>query len=98
VRNWLRAHRNRLAGSAAAALFLVFCGWQWRALFAWPATFGTGGNMVAWIACGVLAFGWQHRQNLKLHDARMALAQEHHDEALALAREHHAAAMARTGK
>lgn len=54
--------------------------------------------MVAWIACGVLAFGWQHRQNLKLHDARMALAQEHHDEALALAREHHAAAMARTGK
>lgn len=47
-----------------------------------PGTWGTGGNMIAWVVCGILAFSWQHRQNLKLHRERLALARAQHQEAL----------------
>jgi type VI protein secretion system component VasK len=82
-------HRGGIA--LAAAALLAVCAWQWRVLFAWPATFGTGGNMVAWAVCGVIAFGWQHRQNLRLHQAREDAAQARHEEAMAKADAHHEA-------
>ena len=54
-------------------------------------TWGSGGNMVAWVICGVIAFTWQHRQNVRLHNLRMALAKAQHAEVLQQARNHHEA-------
>lgn len=62
---------------AAVPVLLLAVALHWRDLFG-PGTWGTGGNMVAWVICGVLAFGWQHRQNLKLHHAREAAAEARH--------------------
>ena len=52
-------------------------------------TWGTGGNLVAWIICGVLA-GLLLRAKLKAQDA---LAKLHHQQAADQRQEHHDAAM-----
>ena len=56
-----------------------------------PGTWGTGGNMVAWILCGALGGAWLHGKEQARHLARLKQADEHHAEAMALAREHHEA-------
>ena len=58
-------------------------------LFGWPGTWGTGGNLVAWVICGGAAAVWL-RAKLKAHHlAEMAQARKHHAELLAQAQEHH---------
>ena len=52
-------------------------------------TWGTGGNLVAWVLCGLLAGLWL-RARLR---AQTALAKLHHQQATAQRPEHHAAAM-----
>ena len=58
-----------------------------------PGTWGTGGNLVAWIICGVLAGLWL-RAKLK---AQTALARLHHQEKLDQAEAHHQAATEQAG-
>jgi hypothetical protein len=54
----------------------------WRDLFG-AGTWGTGGNMVAWVICGVLAGLWL-RAKMQAHTAlQMAQARRHHDEKMA---------------
>jgi len=60
-------------------------------LFGWPGTWGTGGNMVAWVICGTLGLGWLHAKEKARHLQRMAQAARHHQEQMALAAEHHQA-------
>lgn len=39
----------------------------WHALFGWPGSWGTAGNLVAWVVCGIpvhAASAWQHRRVL----------------------------------
>jgi len=55
-----------------------------------PGTWGTGGNLVAWILCGLLAGLWL-RAKLR---AQAALARLHHQQATDQRQEHHDAAMA----
>lgn len=85
-----------LAACLAAAPVAVLAVRRYFADLFGPGTWGTGGNMVAWVICGVIAFGWQHRQNLRLHRAREDAAQARHREAMAQARAHHEALEART--
>ncbi len=63
----------------------------WTDLFGWPGTFGAGGNMVAWVICGCIAFSWLHAKEKARHVAKMAQAARHHDEKMAQAAEHHEA-------
>jgi Na+/melibiose symporter-like transporter len=59
-----------------------------------PGTWGTGGNMVAWIICGLLAGLWL-RARMQAHLAvQMAQARRHHQEKMAQAEEHHQAQLA----
>ena len=60
-----------------------------RDLFGWPATWGTGGNMVAWAICGTLAFGWLHAKEKARHLAQMTLLREQHAKQMAQAQRHH---------
>ena len=93
--------RRRMA--AAAAVIVVVFGvltWRnWSTLFG-AGTWGAGGNMFAWVACGGLAFGWtwlrQHErhlqqlaQNARHHHERLEQADAHHEAQVALARKHH---------
>lgn len=32
-----------------------------------PSTWGAGGNMVAWVICGALGFGWLHGNEKARH-------------------------------
>lgn len=54
-----------------------------------PGTWGTGGNMVAWVICGAIGFGWLHAKEKARHLAKMAQAERHHTEQLAQATEQH---------
>lgn len=74
-----------IAGVAVAAAAVVFSLW-WPDLFG-PGTWGTGGNMVAWVICGGLAFANVRARDLAHHRERMDQADAHHKEAM----EHHAA-------
>jgi uncharacterized protein HemX len=49
-------------------------------LFGWPATWGTGGNMVAWVICGAIGGGWLHGKEQARHLQKMAQAARHHTE------------------
>jgi len=61
------------------------------ALFGWPAAWGTGGNLIAWVICGALG-GLLLRAKLQAHQvALMAQAARHHKELMAQAAEHHQA-------
>lgn len=80
-------NRNKVLTGLGIVALAAVCVWQWRPLFG-PGTWGSGGNMVAWVICGVLAFGWQNRQNLKLHHAREEAAQARHEEQMDLAKLH----------
>lgn len=55
-----------------------------------PGTWGTGGNLVAWVLCGALAAGWLHGK-LK---AQETLARLHHQEKMQQAADHHQEVMA----
>lgn len=59
------------------------------ALFGWPGTWGTGGNMVAWVICGCIGFSWLHGKEKARHLQKMAQAARHHQEQLAQAQAHH---------
>lgn len=54
-----------------------------------PATWGAGGNMLAWALCGGLAFAWLHAKEKARHLALKAQAERHHQELLAAAQAHH---------
>lgn len=54
-----------------------------------PGTWGTGGNMVAWVICGVIGLGWLHAKEKARHLARVKQADQHHAEAMAQAERHH---------
>jgi hypothetical protein len=54
-----------------------------------PGAWGTGGNMVAWVICGALGFGWLHSKEKARHLARMTQAARHQKELLDQAAEHH---------
>ena len=64
-----------------------------RTLFG-AGTWGAGGNLVAWVLCGGLGFGWLHAKEKARHLARKLQAQQHHQELLDQAQEHHEALMA----
>jgi hypothetical protein len=83
-------------------VLLVLTALFWRTLFG-PGTWGSGGNLVAWVICGGMAFGWtwllQHERHLQAltlavqhHKAQLAQAQAHHDQLMA-----HVTAMAADG-
>jgi hypothetical protein len=55
-----------------------------------PGTWGSGGNMVAWVICGCIGFGWLHAKEKARHIQRLAQAAAHHKELLAQADAHHA--------
>ena len=62
----------------------------WTVLFGWPGTWGAGGNMVAWVICGAISFGWLRAKLRAHHVAQMAQAARHHKEQMALAAAHQA--------
>ena len=89
-REWL------LAALAAAVAVVVVSTW-WNDLFG-AGTWGTGGNMVAWVICGGIAFANVRARDKaavllakKHHAERMYQADAHHQEALERADAHHAA-------
>lgn len=51
----------------------------WNALFG-AGTWGAGGNIVAWVLCGALAFGWLRAKMQAHHVALLAQAAKHHKE------------------
>jgi plasmid maintenance system killer protein len=61
-----------------------------RTLFG-PGTWGAGGNLVAWVLCGGLGFGWLHAKEQARHLARMLQAEQHHEALQAQAAAHHEA-------
>jgi hypothetical protein len=67
-------------------------------LFGWPGTWGTGGNLVAWVLCGTLGFGWLHAKQKARHIQLLAQSAQHHKDALALAEKQHQEAMAQAGR
>jgi hypothetical protein len=54
-----------------------------------PGTWGTGGNLVAWILCGVLAGLWLRARMKAHHLAQLALAARHHRDKTTQAQSHH---------
>lgn len=70
----------------------------WNDLFGWPGTWGTGGNMVAWVICGTLGLGWLHAKEKARHIQKMAQSARHHAELLDQADTHHKAVLAAVGK
>ena len=62
---------------------------HWLADLFGPGTWGTGGNMVAWVICGTLGFGWLHGKEKARHLARMRQADAHHAELMVQAQQHH---------
>lgn len=56
-----------------------------------PGTWGTGGNMVAWVICGCIGFGWLHAKEKARHLAKMRQADDQHAELMAQGAEHHEA-------
>jgi hypothetical protein len=85
--------REWLLAALAIAVGVAVIGTWWRDLFG-AGTWGTGGNMVAWVICGGLAFANVRARDKAHHAAAMLLARRHHDERIAQAEEHHQAAMA----
>lgn len=57
------------------------------ALFGWPGTWGTGGNMVAWAICGGITFGWLR----SVERSKKVIAGLRHQELLDQAELHHEA-------
>jgi len=53
-----------------------------RTLFG-AGTWGAGGNLVAWVICGTLGFGWLHAKEKARHLQKMAQAARHHAEVMA---------------
>jgi hypothetical protein len=85
--------RDWLLGAFFAA-FTVACVVIWpRDLFG-PGTWGAGGNMIAWVICGGLAFANVRARDKAQHAAAAALARLHHQERAEQAEAHHQAAMA----
>jgi hypothetical protein len=54
-----------------------------------PSTWGAGGNMVAWVICGVIGFGWLHSKEKARHLQKMAQAKLHHQALLDQAKAQH---------
>jgi hypothetical protein len=61
----------------------------WTVLFGWPGTWGAGGNMVAWVICGVISFGWLRAKMRAHHVAQLAQAARHQKELRDQAEAHH---------
>ncbi len=55
-----------------------------------PGTWGTGGNMVAWVICGVFGLGWLHAKE----KARHLVLLQHHQAQIELMKQQHAELMA----
>lgn len=53
-----------------------------------PATWGAGGNMVAWVICGAIGGAWVRAKLAAHHRGLKAQAERHHAEQMALARTH----------
>jgi len=77
---WLTA----IVATVLVALTVLF----WNTLFG-PGTWGSGGNMVAWVFCGGLSFLWLNVIQKERHIQAMAQARRHHDEKMAQADRHH---------
>jgi hypothetical protein len=82
VMAWLTA----LAGTALAVLVIVF----WKILFG-PGTWGSGGNLFAWVLCGGLSFLWLNVLQKERHIQAMTQAREHHEAMTQQAEDHHRA-------
>jgi Na+/melibiose symporter-like transporter len=65
----------------------------WKTLFG-PGTWGSGGNLVAWVICGGLAFGWTWLLQHERHVQALVQAAQHHKDQMGQAAEHHKALMA----
>jgi hypothetical protein len=50
-----------------------------RVLFG-AGTWGAGGNLVAWVLCGGLAFGWSHVKAVGRHKELMAQSAAQHED------------------
>lgn len=77
---WLTA----LAGTVLAVLVIVF----WKTLFG-PGTWGSGGNVFAWVLCGGLSFLWLNVLQKERHIQAMTQAREHQEDRKHQAAEHH---------
>jgi Na+/melibiose symporter-like transporter len=69
-------------------VLLVLTALFWRTLFG-PGTWGSGGNLVAWVICGGMAFGWTWLLQHERHLQALTLAVQHHKELMAQAQAHH---------
>lgn len=61
-------------------------------------TWGTGGNMVAWVICGIFAGLWLRSKMKAQHAAAAVLARLHHQEMKKQAAEQHAELKELAGK
>ena len=52
-------------------------------------TWGTGGNLVAWVICGAIGGVWLRRKLITHHAQVLAQAAQHHKESMAQAQAHH---------
>jgi len=83
-----RAARVAAVAAGVAAVPVI---WLFRGDLFGPGTWGTGGNLVAWVICGTLAFGWQHLQAEARHAEQLALMTRQHKARMAQADRHHQA-------
>jgi hypothetical protein len=99
---WIGLILGIIAGIAGIALIIIY-----RTDLFGPGTWGTGGNMVAWILCGVSGGAWLWSKEKARHLVSLAEARQHHaeamqqslmhhDEVMALSREHHAEMLGKT--
>jgi hypothetical protein len=63
--------------------------WRYRVDLFGPGTWGTGGNMVAWIICGLIGGAWLRSKERAQHLARMLQAERHHEEIMVQGQVHH---------
>lgn len=85
----LRESRRLKLTTAAGIIIGGLLVWRfWTTLFG-PGTWGSGGNMVAWVICGAISFTWLHFQEKARHLAQLALARQHHQEQMDQAISHH---------
>jgi hypothetical protein len=79
---------------ALFAAFVIAITSEWFTPLFGPGTWGAGGNLVAWVICGGLAFANVRARDKAQHTAAILLAKAHHRERMEQADAQHQAVMA----